>query len=531
MAHEKLSPRQRMIGMMYLVLTAMLALNVSKETVKAFIRVDKGLSLTVQNYNKKNSLIYSEFDRAAAENPQKAGPYKAKAAEVKLRADDIFDYIQNLKILIIKTADGDDAAAVKGTEIDMDLVEKYDENNIPSQILVGSDESGKAYELKAMLNEYREFLIATLDGKNPTGEAALKQSLNTDDAKNEDGETEEWVNLQWQTLPLVGATALLTKMQVDVRNAETEVLNYLYGQIDASSFKFNKLTPIVIPTSKFVTLGSNYEATVFISAADTTQKPSITVGDQLLDIDDSGKGHYSVRPGSTGSKTWGGIISLKAPDGTTKTYDFKDDYYVGEANVVVSPTAVNVMYQNIKNPIDVSVPGVSPDKIAIKVVNGSYSQERIKNSKGENFRGNWVVVPSTIGQDVQVQVFTNANGKSSLAGTVPFRVKRVPNAEPQFGGKNTGTISKGTATAQTGVFAVMKDFEFDIQYKVTSFTISYADKFGEIEKSSSSYLLTAEQKQIINNLQRGKNLYITNIKALAPDNTTRDLGAIVLKID
>ncbi|MDQ1297363.1 MAG: hypothetical protein QG611_1345 [Bacteroidota bacterium] len=77
----------------------------------------------------------------------------------------------------------------------------------------------------------------------------------------------------------------------------------------------------------------------------------------------------------------------------------------------------------------------------------------------------------------------------------------------------------------------MKDFEFDLQYKVTSFTISYADKFGEIEKSSSSYLLTADQKQIINNITRGKNLYITNIKALAPDNSTRELGAIVLKID
>jgi gliding motility-associated protein GldM len=520
-----------MIGMMYLVLTAMLALNVSKEAVKAFIRVDKSLSLTVQNYNKKNSLIYAEFDRAAAENPTKAGPYKAKAAEVKIRADEIFDYIQNLKILIIKTADGEDATAVKGSDIDMDLVQKYDESNIPSQILVGANEDGKAYELKAMLNEYRDFLITTLDGKNPSGEDALKKSLNTDDSKNEDGETEKWANLNFQTLPLVAATALLTKMQVDVRNAETEVLNYLYGQIDASSFKFNKLTPVIIPNSKYVTLGSNYEATVFISATDTTQNPEYTVNGSTLTRDDSGRGLYSVRPGSVGPKTWGGVISLRAPDGTTKTWDFKDDYFVGEANVVVSPTAVNVMYFGIDNPIDISVPGVGPDKVSIRVVNGTFSQKKVKNSKGENFRGNWAVVPSAIGQDVQVQVYTNTGGKSALAGTVPFRVRRIPNPEPQFGGKNTGTISKGTATAQSGVFAIMKDFEFDLQYKVTSFTISYADKFGEIEKSSSSYLLTADQKQIINNITRGKNLYITNIKALAPDNSTRELGAIVLKID
>jgi hypothetical protein len=189
------------------------------------------------------------------------------------------------------------------------------------------------------------------------------------------------------------------------------------------------------------------------------------------------------------------------------------------------------MYLGIDNPIDVSVPGISPDKISIRVVNGTYSQKKVKNSKGENFRGTWAVNPTAVGQNVQVVVNTNVNGKAATAGTVEFRVRRVPNPEPQFGGKNTGIISKGTATAQTGVFAILKDFEFDLQYKVTSFTISYADKFGDIEKSSNSYLLTAEQKQIINNITRGKNLTITNIKALAPDNSTRDLGAIVLKID
>ena len=105
---EKLSPRQQMIGMMYLILTAMLALNVSKEAVEAFKNVDNGLTLTISNYSLKNDAIYKEFDRAAAENPQKAGGYKSTAYEVKERADEIFDYLQDLKIEIIKTAEGED---------------------------------------------------------------------------------------------------------------------------------------------------------------------------------------------------------------------------------------------------------------------------------------------------------------------------------------------------------------------------------------------------------------------------------------
>ncbi|HZY25247.1 MAG TPA: hypothetical protein VFE71_05435, partial [Bacteroidales bacterium] len=280
MAHEKLSPRQKMIGMMYLVLTAMLALNVSKEAVEAFKKVDKGLTQTIANYTLKNDVIYKEFDRAAAENPAKAGKYKTSAYQVKERSDEAFNFIQGLKIEIIKKAEKDpETPAVKGNEVIIDEVKRIDDTNVPSEVLIGANENGKANDLKALLSEYRQFLIGILDGKNPTTEAALKTSLKTEDGKNADGETERWENLNFQTLPLVAVICILSEYQVNVRNAETEVLNYLYSQIDASSFKFNKLTPIVIPTSNYVTLGSEYEAKVFISATDTTQSPIITVGD------------------------------------------------------------------------------------------------------------------------------------------------------------------------------------------------------------------------------------------------------------
>ena len=120
MAHERLSPRQKMIGMMYLVLTAMLALNVSKEAVEAFKKVDKGLTKTIANYVVKNSMIYDAFDRAATQNPAKAGPARDKALQVKQRADELFNYIQDIKIEIINKAEGPVNTAVKGKEIFID---------------------------------------------------------------------------------------------------------------------------------------------------------------------------------------------------------------------------------------------------------------------------------------------------------------------------------------------------------------------------------------------------------------------------
>ena len=321
-------------------------------------------------------------------------------------------------------------------------------------------------------------------------------------------------------------------MQVDVRNAETEVLNFLYGQIDAASFKFNKIEAVVIPkTSNYVTLGSTYEAEVFIAASDTTQQPEILVGDQKLPLDESGKGTYSVRPSSIGSKTWGGVINLRAPDGTIRPYKFDSSYGVGEPNVVVSPTAMNVMYLGIPNPIDVSVPGVGADKIRISVVNGSFTTEKVKNSKGVAFAGNWAVKPDKAGQNVQVVVSSVENGKTISHGTREFRVKPLPKPEARFGGKNSGTISKASATAQAGVFAVMPDFDFDLQWQVTGFTLLYSDRMGDVEATSTSSTLTSQQKDLLNKLARNKDLIIKDIKAKGPDGLPIDLSAVILKIE
>ena len=533
MAHDKLSPRQKMIGMMYLVLTAMLALNVSKEAVEAFKKVDKGLTLTVTNYAIKNNLIYSEFDRAAAENPTKAGKYKTLAYQVKERADEAFDFIQDLKIEIItKTEDIDpEKPAVKGNEVFIENIKRIDDPNVPSEILIGANENGKAYSLKNVLDEYRDFLIATLEGNNPTAEDALRKSLNTEDGKDPDGQRTPWANMNFQTLPLVAVICILSEMQLSVRNGETEALNYLYSQIDAASYKFNKLNAIVIPNTNYVTLGSDYEATVFISATDSTQNPKITVGGSDLPLDDTGKGIYKVRATTIGPKKWGGIIALKSPSGTIVNYPFDASYVVGEPNVIVSPTAMNVMYMGIYNPIDVSVPGVSPDKIKIQVVNGSFTTEKVKNSKGENFKGTWSVKPNAVGQNVQVIVVADMNGKPMTYPPYEFRVKALPPPIAVFGGKSTGSIPRATAAAQQGVFAIMPDFDFDLRYQVTGFTVLFNDKGNDYEEMSSNSNLTPKQKELIGRLTRGKNLIIKDIKALGPDGKTKELQPVLLKID
>jgi gliding motility-associated protein GldM len=270
-----------------------------------------------------------------------------------------------------------------------------------------------------------------------------------------------------------------------------------------------------------------------MSASDTTQFPEVVVNGTTLPLDDQGRGIYRVRASAIGPKTWGGVINLRGPDGTTKTYNFHSAYSVGEAIPVISATAMNVMYRGIKNPIDVSVPGVSPDRIGIKVVNGTFTREKVKNSKGEPFKGNWAVTPYTNAQNVQLIVSTTEEKGKGGTTYLPyeFRVKPVPPPVAVFAGKNTGSVPKNTAAAQTGVFATQPDFDFDLYYKITSFTVLYTDNRGDFEKTSSSGILTPEQKDLIGRLQRGRNLFIKDIKALAPDGRTLDLNPIILKIE
>jgi len=547
MAKGKETPRQKMIGMMYLILTAMLALNVSKEAVEAFKKVDISLTKTTANYIKKNDITYAAFDAAANDNAEKAGPWRTKAYEVKARADEIYNYIQDLKVEIITTAEGPDAEALlPDGQIDITKVKKIDENNVPSEILVGANQGGKGNDLKAQIEDYRSFLIELLEGADPSAERSIMDILNTDDPQNLEGTgTENWVNANFQTLPLVAVITILSKMQVDVRNAETDVLNFLYTQIDAGSFRFNYIVPTVTTNTSYVMQGNTYDARVFVAATDTTQDLEIFVGPyttkdnpdgsktyepasnaQKLDIDQSGRGIYSVRATSVGEKSWGGVIRMKAPDGTQRTFKFDQKYSVGMPNVVVSPTAMNVLYQGIQNPLDISVPGVGSDKLTVRMTNGD-----IKRGKYKDYRGEYIAQPRTVGQNAEIIVSANIDGKVQTFPPVEFRVRRLPDPEARFANMKEGTVLKSVASAQQVVTAVLENFEFDLTYTVTGFTVSVNDKGFEITAESNNNRLTDKQKGLIANLRAGQKLIIEKIKAVGPDGRTRDLNPIILKIN
>jgi gliding motility-associated protein GldM len=541
MGHGKETPRQKMIGMMYLVLTAMLALNVSKDILEAFVLVDDGLTKTTINFSEKNQFIYKEFEKMAVSNPVKVGPWKKEADTVHARADRIYNDIQRLKIEIVKLADGPEALAIdKDGKIEGKKINSKDNTDKPAQIMVGDNNDKEGKKLKKKIEDFREHLLSLVDKKNTTLIAAIKSSLDTEDPEaSKDGTHHTWESEHFEHLPLIAVTTIMTKMQGDIRNAESDMIKYLFNQIDAGSINFNKIEATVIPNATYVIKGNEYNAEVFISASDTTQFPSVYVGsyetvtgpdgkpdirmvgryDSLSVDPKSGRAIYKRTASTIGSNKWGGIIQIKAPDGSVIKRPFKMEYQVAEPMIVVSPTKMNVFYIGVDNPVSVSVPGIPTEKITATISNGVIQ----RNGK------EWVVRPKTPG-NATVNVVAEIDGNKKNMGSLPFRVKTLPDPVAKVGGSKGGSMEKNLLSAQQVVIADMENFDFDAPFKVTEFTIAASIKGFTRELPSKGNRITDEQRDLLKGMNKGDRVTFTDIKAVGPDGRVRELNGVIFKV-
>ncbi|MGQ8337231.1 type IX secretion system motor protein PorM/GldM [Sunxiuqinia sp. A32] len=528
------TPRQKMINMMYLVLLAMMALNVASEVLDAFRVVDSSLIQTFKSVEKKNNQIYADFAQAYEENKQKVQEWKDKSDQVQEMTDSIINKITRIKEELVMASGGtnlseeedakltNDRSYVVNLDGDTIIIKKDDELNVPSEIMIRLK---KGEDLKNSIDAYKESLLAIMDEEVPARET-VAQALDTSDPRTklkEGADKKTWEIQNFENKPLIAVITLLSKLQIDIQNAETNVLTYLYSQIDAGSFKFNKLGARVIAKSSYVLEGDYYEAEVFLAAEDTTQQPEIIVNGQALEIVD-GKGIYRVPASESGSFSWGGIIKYKTPEGGFNTYDFEEEYQVSKPSVTISPTKMNVFYMGVANPVSVSVPGVPSENLQVTMSNGRIAAD------GQGY----TVYPQKVdlnGRNTRVYVKAKFNGDVKDMGSMSFRVKEVPDPIATIGGKNGGVMQKEDLLAEDGIFAALVDFDFDLKFVVTQFDITFTGAGGYVKTwSSNSNRFTADQKTQFRALTQGSIIYIDNIVAHGDDNSDRPLSPISFKI-
>ena len=489
MAGGKLTPRQKMINMMYLVLTALLALNVSREVMDAFYEVMISQEASIETVEKQNSSIYTAFEAAAAENPVKAGPWRDKANDVKSRSAALYQQIEDLKRGVIEASGGADEESG-----DPNKPQKMDDlEAAPNYFLI----QGNGAKLKAALADYREFMKTEAEG-NDLLINSIEGTFDLSDHKH-DGTTISWEQHKFEHFPLISVLTFLTKMQSDVRTSEANVIDYLQNNITASDLKFTGVRTVVMPKSTFVTKGGEYEADVFLAAFDETQNPTVIINGEALEEEDIIGGVAKVRfpANRVGETTWNGEIKL-VQNGEEKVFPVEGSFNVAPPSVVISPTKMNVLYRGVDNPLEISVPGVDPSNL---IVSGT----------GVKKSGNGYIADVTRnrGGELKISVSVRDGDKTSNMGSKVFRVKNLPDAAGSIFGKTDGLMS-ANLIKKAKVEAKFNNFDFELPLRVTAFQI-IVPPFAPIDCKGNT--LSSNARAALDKAKPGTPVIIRNIRA------------------
>ena len=498
------SPRQKMINLMYVVLMAMLALNISSEVLNGFSIVEENLNRTTANSSKENEVLYDNFAEQMKANPAKVKEWFDKATAVKRMSDSLYNYAQQLKLQIVQEADGKDANVLD--------IKSKDNLEAASHVMLAPG-TGQGHKLFNAINSFRNRILAMVS--DPHQRSIIESNLTTKLPKNAHTMGKNWEEYMFEDMPVAGAVTLLSKLQSDVRYAEGEVLHTLVSNIDMKDIRVNKLSAFVIPESRTVISGDQFSAQIVMAAVDTTQQPEIYVGGQRIS-----NGLYRFTAGGVGEHQFGGYITMRDGSGNVIRRDFTQKYTVVAPSATVSADLMNVLYAGYDNPISVSIPGVPLNAVQASMSGGSFRSIGM---------GKYIARPSAVGSDVTINVASNANGKSRQMGKFTFHVRKLPDpaayitvGTDRFRG---GGLSKASLMGANGIKAAIDDGILDIQFKVVSFETVFFDNMGNaVPMASAGASFSERQRDTFRKLSRGKRFYISRITAVGPDGITRKLN-------
>ena len=508
------TPRQKMIGMMYLVLTAMLALNVSAAILNGYTQVDESLHATIETMEQSNAETYATFKAALDKNAEKTQEWYDKAMEVQRVSNEFYAYVQKFKDDMVKMVDGDKAKMnAKVSELG-----KQDDTNIPQQYAINE---GNAKVLKDKLNAYCNFLM-NIAGENATMlNAELKATFATNDGVNAEGEPIVWEDVLFHEMPMCAVITILSKIQSDVRHCEGKVVQHLLDATDAGDLRVNKFNAYVIPSADYVVKGTKYTAQVILAALDSTQTPEYYVNGQKL----KSNGVYEVIANTVGVQKIKGEIAYMDQQGEIQRLPFEREYTVGEPTAIVSNSELNIMFKGYENPFSISVPGVASSDLQVKCKDASVK---------EGGTGKWVIVPhNNAPKMTTIEVYAIVEGKQMLMGGYDFRIKQLP--DPKVYVERGGKIIEGSKIP--AAFLRDKSTQLVAQYgadglvNATFQIVSFKVRFPSgVEEPIKGNKFTANVLSKLATVKAGSTISLIDIQGRGPGGQTTNLGRISFEL-
>ena len=479
-----------------------------------------GLTRSNRTITARNQALYGQLQAFNEKNPEKGKVWLDKATQVVGETDKLYDYIDSLKLQIVRVADGEDG--------DVTNIRSRDNTEAASVVML-APKGGKGKALKARIDQYRQYVTSFLE--DPEKRKNLETALSTTPPKVAGVSMDQkktWEETMFDNMPCIAAVTLLTKLQNDVRYAEGEVLNQMITNIDLGDLRVNLVNAFVVPDSRIVMRGTKYKAQIVLAAIDTTQRPTVYVNGHALA---NNNGIYEVGTGKAGKYDYSGWIEVLGRDGTVTRRDFKSSYTVIDPLATISATMMNVLYAGINNPISIAVPGVPQGSISATMTNGTLT----KSGDG------WVAHPTKVGAECVISVTAEMDGQRTSVGSTTFKVRKLPDPSPFITYKDAngqtnrfkgGKFSKALLMEARGLDAAIDDDLLNIDYKVVSFETVFVDAMGNgIPEVSNGAQFSERQKNRMRALQRGKFFLIRNVKATGPDGITRTISPMDVTVN
>ena len=502
-------PRQKMINMMYLVLTALLALNVSAEILNAFKTVNKSLETTNATVNNSTTAIMQSLEEKLNDGKtvEKARIWLPKAQAVQGYAKTVNSFIQSIKDEIIKQGGGDpNKSSFKSDNLD-----------IATRLMV---DKGKAKELYKLLSEFKTNVLKNID---PSIDSAFATTLpiNLEIPVTQSKSNKTWERAYFHMVPTVAALTILSKFQNDVKTSENKVVEFCHNRVDKVVVRYDKYAAFAQSNSSYVMPGDEIEITAGVGAFSKAALPIITIAGTPVPINDDGAAVKTMTAATTlGEHTIQVNVQYTDIDGKVQNIPKTIKYIVGQSTASIALDKMNVLYVGVDNPVSIAASGGGADKMQVSISGGGNS---IRSTGG----GKYIARVNSVSDDCKITVVID--GK--VAGTSVFRTRTIPKPVATVGGFESGApISAAAFKAQNGVAAWIKDFPFELQYRVTSFVIAADNADGYIDEAQCQGNLWNDQaRRIINGLATGRTVTIDPY-ATGPDGRSQKLPSLVYYI-
>ena len=518
----KETPRQKMIGMMYLVLTALLAMNISKNVLQAFVTIEAAVNETNKNFDDKNLTLYKTFEKEKANDPKRAGQLKEKADKIRKEAAEVCKTIDKIRSEIYVVTEAGTLTDKQADTFNLKNCTQNDNYDIPTHILIGEVEhpNGKAIEIKKKVIAFRKLC---LDMVPPEEKKTFKIGLNMEDVYDPHEEKKvPWEVSNFDHTTIAASMALLAGLKNEVKTAEGDVVKLLLNKITSDIIRFDAVEAKVVAPTSYILAGEKYEADIFVSAHSSTQNPIITVNGGTSVPVENGVGKYIVGTSAEGLKEYKGTIKVMGPDGVAKDYPFEGSYMVAKPAMAVSPTKMNVFYIGVDNPVDITVAGAAPTDVIASLTGATGSI----NPLGE---GHYIVKVSPGSPEclINVAIKTKGGGSKSM-GSMKFRVKKVPSPLASFAGiTGDGAASKGELEAAGGVVPKLEDFVFDLKFPVISWVMSMNINGVFVDEKAMGPGKTPNMTTMLSRARTGGKILIEQVQVQAPDGVRKVPGCVI----